>query len=62
MWKDVEYNSWKLQESLEISSHGFIVIYDYCKGTFIPLWKNIDYCWIWRFMGGEKSIREYFKS
>ena len=46
MWKDVEYNSWKLQESLEISSHGFIVIYDYCKGTFIPLWKNIDYCWI----------------
>ena len=32
---------------IKLSSHGFIVIYDYYKDASIPLWKNINY-WIWR--------------
>ena len=35
MWKGVR----------KISSHCFLITYDYYKSTFIPLWKNID-CWI----------------
>ena len=45
MWKDViEYNS--CYKTYLCFSHRFVVIYDYYKDTFIPLWKNIDY-WIW---------------
>ena len=74
MWKDViENNSW-YKRSLQIFVDGFIVIYDYYKGTFILLWKNISYQ-IWCltkfklgkfqtyfFGGGDTLISEYFES
>ena len=63
MWRDdIENNSW-LKKDLWNSSHGFIVIYDYCKSTYETIFiaengahRRWHWANLWHFFRGDKIM------